>query len=297
MSDESGIILLDKPLDISSNRALQKTKRLFGVEKAGHTGSLDPKASGMLPICFGEATKFTRFLLEADKCYIVKIRLGVTTTTGDVEGAVLQERPVMPLTQALIDSVIAQFSGKQSQIPPMFSAIKHQGQPLYKLARLGKTLERQPREITIRSLRCLGSEDSPPCLTFEVVCTKGTYIRTLAEDIGEYLGCGAHVAALHRAWLFPFENQAMVSLPTLQEGTLSERNAYKLSLKTVLALLFPSVQLSATAAVALRYGQRVQVENVPPGWISCIDEYGNLLGLGEMLNNGEMVARRLLSTA
>ncbi|OQX45033.1 MAG: tRNA pseudouridine(55) synthase TruB, partial [Candidatus Sedimenticola endophacoides] len=200
--DVQGILLLDKPLGVTSNKALQRVKQIFFARKAGHTGSLDPEAGGLLPICFGGATKVSAYLLDADKRYWVRVRLGETTTTADAEGELLRTRPVEGVTEALLGDALARFRGEIQQIPPMYSALKHQGERLYKLAREGVEVERKPRTITIYELKLLAWES--PHLELEVRCSKGTYIRTLAEDIGEVLGCGAHVAALRRTGLGPY---------------------------------------------------------------------------------------------
>jgi len=184
-----GILLLDKPLNASSNQALQVVKKLYHARKAGHTGSLDPLATGMLPICFGEATKFSKFLLNANKVYQCTARLGVSTETGDSEGEVIRTSEVPSLTAAEIETVLEKFRGDIQQIPSMYSAIKYQGQPLYKLARQGKTVERQARDIKMYELTCLNYHETE--LELHIHCSKGTYVRTLVEDIGNALGCGA----------------------------------------------------------------------------------------------------------
>jgi tRNA pseudouridine55 synthase len=292
--DIDGILLLDKPLGISSNLALQKTKRLFRAKKAGHTGSLDPLATGMLPICFGQSTKFSRFLFDADKCYQVKIQFGQTTTTGDCEGEVINTRAVPPLSADLVASLLAKFTGGQSQVPPMFSALKHKGQPLYKLARAGKTIAREARSITIYSLDCEQIEDSQHCITLKVVCSKGTYIRTLAEDMGEHLGSGAHVVMLHRLWVFPFEKYSMVSIAQLEALEEEPRQAFLLPLQMALSVL-PSVQLNAFSTQSLQRGQLITLDtSVPLGWVSCIGEDGEFLGIGEKLISGQIAPRRLM---
>jgi tRNA pseudouridine55 synthase len=212
----NGVLLLDKPLGITSNAALQEVKRLFRAAKAGHTGSLDPLANGLLPICFGEATKMSAFLLDADKRYWVRVRLGVKTTTADAEGEVVEERPVPDLTAEQLEPVLQEFRGRISQLPPMYSAVKHQGRRLYELARQGKQVERTPRDITIYSLENRGIDGN--YLTLEVHCSKGTYVRTLAEDIGMRLGCGAHVKELRRTQVGPLHDRDCVTLDCLREA-------------------------------------------------------------------------------
>ena len=209
----SGIILLDKPLGFTSNAALQKVRWLLNAEKAGHTGSLDPLATGVLPLCFGEATKFSQYLLDSDKGYETLAQLGKTTTTADAEGEVLQERPVT-VGQADIEAVLPKFRGQISQIPPMYSALKRDGQPLYKLARAGEVVEREPRSVTIARLELLAFEGDTARLAVD--CSKGTYIRTLVEDIGEQLGCGAYVAELRRTQAGPFTLAQTVTLEELE---------------------------------------------------------------------------------
>ena len=207
--DVHGILLLDKPAGMTSNQALQATKRLLQARKAGHTGSLDPLATGLLPLCFGEATKVSQFLLEADKRYQVVLRLGESTNTYDAEGEVTAVRPVS-LDRARLEQALTRFRGGIDQIPPMYSAIKQEGQPLYKLARAGITVDRPPRRVQIHEIRLLDWQDSR--LELEVACSKGTYIRSLAHDLGEVLGCGAHVAALRRLGTGGFDiGQAIIS--------------------------------------------------------------------------------------
>lgn len=210
----SGIILLDKPKGFSSNAALQKVRWLLNAEKAGHTGSLDPLATGVLPLCFGEATKFSQYLLDADKGYETLMQLGVTTTTADAEGDVLEEREVT-VGRAEIEAALPAFRGPISQIPPMYSALKRDGQPLYKLARAGEVVEREPRSVTISRLELLSVDGTQARL--DVACSKGTYIRTLVEDLGHVLGCGAHVAELRRTQAGPFSLAQTVTLEQLEQ--------------------------------------------------------------------------------
>lgn len=213
--DIDGIILLDKPVGLSSNAALQKVRRLLRARKGGHTGSLDPLASGLLPLCFGEATKVSGFLLGADKRYRVRIRLGITTATGDGEGEVLEERPWEHIGRADVERVLPRFLGEIQQVPPMYSALKHEGQRLYRLARQGVEVERPPRTVTIHALELLDFE--PGLVELDVHCSKGTYIRTLAEDLGKALGTGAHVQALRRTGLGPFDAERTVTMERLEE--------------------------------------------------------------------------------
>jgi tRNA pseudouridine 55 synthase len=216
----NGILLLDKALGVSSNKALQDARFLFQAEKAGHTGSLDPLASGMLPVCFGEATKVSAFLLDSDKRYVTTATLGYVSTTGDAEGEKLNPRSIPDISDTELEAVLVQFRGEISQIPPMYSALKKDGQPLYKLARQGLEVERAARDITIHSLTVL--ERTENTLTLDVVCSKGTYIRTLVEDIGERLGCGAYVSMLRRESVDPFGALRMYRLEELR--TLAEQS-------------------------------------------------------------------------
>lgn len=296
----NGILLLDKPLGLSSNIALQKSKRLFNAKKAGHTGSLDPLASGMLPLCFGEATKYTRFLLEEKKCYQTTIQLGVTTNTGDGEGEVIAQKAVPDLTQAMLDDLQNAFLGEQQQIPPMYSALKHKGQPLYKLAREGKEIERKARTITISTLTLDNLEHSNEgtFLTFTVVCTTGTYIRTLAQDMGNYLGCGGYVTMLRRLWVWPFANEAMIPLDALYDLSDDERMQHLIPLEKILPQLLPSIDLTEQTVDLLNKGQHVSVETAQQsGWIALMTRQGALLGIGEVIGPNRIAPRRLCSTA
>lgn len=219
MKQLDGVLCIDKPLGLSSNAALQRVKRFIGAAKAGHTGTLDPMATGLLPICLGDATKFSRFFLDADKTYLTEVRLGQTTSTGDREGEILEDKPVPPeLDVAQLEEVISQFIGRIEQIPPMYSALKRKGQPLYKLARQGKVVDRPSRSIEIRSLDLVSH--ASPLLTLKVTCSKGTYIRTLAEDIGRKLGYGAHLASLRRTASGPFTLEDAHQLPDRYEMQL-----------------------------------------------------------------------------
>jgi len=280
----NGFLLLDKPNGITSHLALRKAKYALGAKKAGHTGSLDPLATGMLPLCFGEATKFSRFLLAADKCYQVEIQLGVTTTTGDSEGDIIATSPLPPITDQQIEKMLLDFQGEQQQIPPMYSALKHKGQPLYKMARLGKVVAREPRRVIIYEL-CL-NERREKSLLLTVVCSKGTYIRTLAEEIGKYLGCGAHVIALHRVWVAPFQSYPMHALTALTSAAL-------LTVDAVLSLLFPVITCSNKEAFLLQRGQIISCDQKEKGWVALKEENGLFLGVGEA-NTGILKPRRLV---
>ncbi|MGR6036514.1 MAG: tRNA pseudouridine(55) synthase TruB [Candidatus Nitrosoglobus sp.] len=292
-----GVVLLDKPVGISSNGALQQVKRICQARKAGHTGSLDPMASGLLPICLGEATKLSGFLLEADKRYQVMCCLGVTTTTGDADGEVVETSPVRKLEAGWIAKFLADFSGPQKQVPPMYSAIKRQGQPLYKLARQGIEVEREPRQVTIYSIKLTELVDDK--LGFEVFCSKGTYIRTLVEDIGRALGCGAHVMALRRTQVGCFDASGMISLDHLKELAkvgAEQFNALLLPLERVLGD-WPAVDLIADLAYYLRQGQPVQVSRAPSkGWVRLIERDKGFFGVGQVMEDGRIAPRRLVFT-
>jgi len=293
-----GILLLDKPLGITSNDALQRVKHLYKAQKAGHTGSLDPLADGMLPICFGAATKVSAFLLDSDKHYQVQVKLGETTTTGDTEGEVLQTRSTEGIGEEQIQAVLPQFMGVISQLPPMYSALKHKGQRLYELARKGIEVEREPREITIHAL-VLGKVDGD---RFELMvhCSKGTYIRTLAEDIGEALGCGAHVSALRRTGVGPYTGMAMFTLDQLNakaEQGMQALDSMLLPVDTALGE-WPAISLSQDSAYYLRMGQPVLVPKAPTeGWVRLYEGEGAFLGVGQVQDDGKIAPKRLMATS
>ncbi|MEO5703128.1 MAG: tRNA pseudouridine(55) synthase TruB [Gammaproteobacteria bacterium] len=290
-----GILLLDKPVNITSNAALQVVKRLYQARKAGHTGSLDPFASGLLPICLGEATKIAGFLLDKDKCYRALCKLGITTSTGDTEGDILEVHPPGVITRQLLTEVLAGFTGEIEQVPPMFSAIKQQGQPLYKLARRGISVERQARRVTIHKLVLLSYNED--LVEIEVQCTKGTYIRTLAEDIGARLGCGAHLQALRRIGLGDFQEAQMVTLDQLSDRAASGTapiDSLLISMQAALAD-WPDVNLTDDAAFYLGQGQIVSVAGNPGcGRVKLYAPEGRFLGLGEVLQDGRVAPKRLL---
>jgi len=294
----NGVLLLDKPTGITSNGALQIVKRLFNANKAGHTGSLDPLASGMLPICLGEATKISGFLLSADKEYRATCKLGVTTDSGDADGEVRETRPLGDITIAQIQEVLESFLGQSQQIPPMYSAIKRDGQPLYKLARQGIEVEREPRDITIHSLKLVRFEGDE--LELDVRCTKGTYIRVLAEDIGEALGCGAHVAALRRTGVGALDEYPMHTLESLQaiveESGMSALDELLLPMDLMLPD-WPEVRLSEDASFYLCQGQPVFVPQLKDrGLVRLYANDKRFLGLGTVLDDGRVAPKRLLST-
>lgn len=219
----SGVFLLNKPLGLSSNAALQKVRWLYRAQKAGHTGALDPLATGLLPICLGEATKFSHYLLDSTKRYQTTVRLGQTTTTGDVEGDILQERPIPVLSKELIEQTLEKFRGDIQQVPPMYSALKKEGKPLYELARKGIEIEREARPVTIYGLELI--EFTENSITLDVTCSKGTYIRVLGEDIGEALGCGGHLTMLHRIQTGHFELIPSYTIEYLESLTEEQREA------------------------------------------------------------------------
>ncbi|PJI48767.1 MAG: tRNA pseudouridine(55) synthase TruB [Pseudomonas sp.] len=291
----NGVLILDKPLGMSSNQALQKVRWLLNAEKAGHTGSLDPLATGVLPLCFGEATKFSQYLLDADKAYETVALLGTTTTTGDAEGEVLEQREVTVGREAL-EAQLPRFRGDIEQVPPMYSALKKDGQPLYKLARAGEVVEREARSVTIARLELLAFES--PRATLAVSCSKGTYIRTLVEDLGRELGCGAHVAALRRTQAGPFQLNQSVTLEELEKAHAEGGNeALDRFLLPVDAGLehWPLLQLSEHSTYYWLHGQPVRAPEVPKfGMLRVQDHEGRFIGIGEVTEDGRLAPRRLI---
>jgi tRNA pseudouridine55 synthase len=296
--DVSGILLLDKPVGMSSNTALQIVKRLYKASKAGHTGNLDPLATGLLPICFGEATKISSFLLDSDKRYIGTCKLGIRTSTADSEGEVLETRPVEKYTEQQVKQVLQRFIGQIDQVPPMYSAVKINGTPLYKLARQGKEIERKARRISIYQIELLRLEGDE--LEIELHCSKGTYVRTLAEEIGAALGCGAHLSALRRTASGPFELQQAVTLPELEhlaEDGQEELDSLLLPPEEALRD-WPLVSLSDNSAYYVQQGQAVQVPRAPTsGWVRLQREDGEFLGIGQILEDGRVAPKRLFKAA
>lgn len=291
-----GVLLLDKPVGLTSNQALQTVKRLFEARKAGHTGSLDPLASGLLPLCFGEATKLSGFLLDADKHYWVRMRLGVTTDTGDADGEILATQPVGALDTSRLQGILQRYVGEIEQIPPMYSAIRHKGRRLYELARSGEHVEREPRRVVIYRLALVGLNGDE--VEVEVHCSKGTYVRTLVEDIGAALGCGAHVVALRRTAVGPYGSAGMVTLDRLRrladEGGSKALDALLLPVESALQK-WPDVQLTDDAAYYLKMGQPVLVPRAPTaGWVRLYSRNRRFLGVGEILDDGRVAPRRLL---
>ena len=294
-----GVLLLDKSPGHSSNDVLIKAKRLLNAQKAGHTGTLDPFATGLLPLCFGEATKFAQDLLDADKTYETVVHLGVATSTGDTEGEVLETREVA-VTRAQIDAALAQFRGDIMQMPPMYSALKRDGNPRYEYARAGVTLEREARPVTIHLLEFLDYQ--APYLTLRVMCSKGTYIRVLGEDIGAVLGCGAHLRALRRTRVGELSLERALTLDGLAAIDEAER---KLSLAPVDALLssFPAVNLTEELAKRFLHGQRLALGKegvaIPEreGRVRVYRALGaKLLGTGQIMEFGVLAPERLIAT-
>jgi tRNA pseudouridine55 synthase len=295
-----GVLLIDKPVGLSSNDALMKVKRIVNAKKAGHTGTLDPFATGLLPLCFGEATKFSQDLLEADKAYVATVHLGVTTTTGDTEGETVETRPVDvdgPITLDRIEAALARFRGPIMQVPPMYSALKRDGKAYYEYAREGIVLERIARPVTIHALEMI--DYLAPMLTIRVTCSKGTYVRVLGEDIGAALGCGAHLNALRRTQVGSLTLDGMVTLEQLQE------HAAPLSLLApVDALLssFPRVDLTSELAKRFLNGQRLALNREPvtlPDAQGRVRVYhdGKLLGTALLQDYGVLAPERLIATA
>ncbi len=286
-----GVLLLNKPAGITSNAALQKAKWLLNAKKAGHTGTLDPFADGLLPLCFGEATKFSAYLLDADKRYRAVLRLGVTTATGDPEGEVLSTREVA-VSCADVSAVLPHFIGEIEQIPPMHSALKHQGRPLYEYARAGIDIERPARRVQIRALGLV--ECSPPRVVLDVQCSAGTYIRTLAQDIGAALGCGAHLTALTRTAAGGFGLDEAHTLDELEALDAPQRPSL-LSPADCLVAHLPAVQLGAGDVEALCQGRSVAYLAPQPGLTRVYAPSHAFIGLAEA-DAGRLVPRRLIAT-
>ena len=293
----SGILVLDKPVGVGSNEVLQRVKRLYRARKAGHTGSLDRLASGLLPICFGEATKLSGYLLNADKHYVSTFRLGVATSTGDAEGEVVSRRPVPAFSARKLERAVAGFRGGIDQIPPMHSALKHKGKRLYQLAHEGIVVEREPRRVTIHRFDVLRAEGDR--IDVEVLCSKGTYIRTLAEDLGAVLGCGASVEALRRIGAGPFTADDMTDLAILESLAEGGSEALDALLRPMEAAVsqWPSVLLPEGVAFYLRKGQPVLVPHSPTeGWVRIHAERAGFIGVGEVLDDGRIAPRRLFAS-
>lgn len=294
-----GILVLDKPQGVSSNHALQSAKRLYFAAKAGHTGSLDPLATGVLPVCFGEATKFSQYLLDADKAYESTFVLGVATDSGDAEGEVIREADAASITESDVAAALKQFEGEIEQVPSMFSAIKKDGQPLYKLARQGVEVERKARRVIIKTLELRAFRGGPrPEVDIYLESSKGTYVRSLAEDLGEALGCGAHVSVLRRTKAGPFGIEDSVTMNTLEalkgESEFDKMDSLLLPADAALGAL-PLVRLSESSGYYMRQGQPVLVPNAPcDGIVRVALESGEFLGVGEILDDGRVAPRRLV---
>lgn len=300
--DIHGVLLLDKPQGMSSNDVLQKVKRLYNANKAGHTGALDPLATGMLPICLGEATKFSQYLLDADKRYRVIARLGQRTDTSDADGTVVEQRPIT-FSQADLDAALETFRGDSLQVPTMFSALKHQGRPLYEYARQGITVEREARPIIVYELLFIGWQGDE--LELEIHCSKGTYIRTIIDDLGERLNCGAHVSLLRRLQVANYPAEHMVSLAQLQHWVAEAEASGGSALEQLDALLlpmdtpavgFPLVSMPAAASHWFKLGQAVQVSGAPTqGLVRAVEtESGKFLGMGSIDDQGRVAPKRLV---
>jgi len=286
---------LDKPLGCSSNSALQKVKRLYQAKKAGHTGSLDPLASGMLPICFGSATKLSAFLLDADKDYWVRVKMGEKTETGDAEGKVIKKRSITGINEGLILEALDNFKGEILQTPPMFSAIKHKGKRLYELAREGVVVERKQREITIHKLQLCNLESN--FFDLHISCSKGTYVRTLAEDIGETLGCGAHVSELKRERVGPYKKSDMITLDVILDKADESFEALERLLLPIDSALssWPALSLNSDSAYYLKTGQAVMVPKAPTeGWVRLYEETDKFIGIGQVEDDGKIAPKRLM---
>ncbi len=287
----NGVLLLDKPLGFSSNQALQKVKWLYSAAKAGHTGTLDPLATGLLPICLGEATKFAQYVTDADKTYFATIKLGATTTTGDAEGDVLTTAPVN-VSPSQFAATCQQFIGEVSQVPPMYSALKHQGKALYEYAREGVDIERQARLITISAIEVNAFETNIAKIT--VVCSKGTYIRTLAEDIGAKLGCGAHLIGLRRTETAGYLLPNAMTIEQLEAMPVDARLAMLLPVDSAIESL-PKVILNTDAAFYIMQGQAVwQAGKMPNSDLRLYDEKDHFLGLGYLQDDGKIAPKRLI---
>ena len=294
--DVNGILVIDKPQGVTSNGILQQVKRLYGAAKAGHTGALDPLATGVLPLCFGEATKFSQMMLDSDKAYITTAKLGIRTETGDSEGAVVEEKPVPALTEAQVEAVLEHFRGDIQQVPSMYSALKHQGKPLYEYAREGIVIDRPARPVTIYELTLLAVREQE--LDLAVTCTKGTYIRSLVEDIGEALGCGAHVSALRRTLASGYTLANARDVKDLEAMRERGDSLDGLLLPPESALtMFPEHRLAGPALVSILNGQPVRIPGQSLEGFVRIYGDRSFVGLAEAMPEGDdtnLVPRRLV---
>ncbi|BEV06856.1 MULTISPECIES: tRNA pseudouridine(55) synthase TruB [unclassified Methylophilus] len=288
----SGVLLLDKPYGFSSNQALQKVKWLYQAQKAGHTGTLDPLATGVLPICLGEATKFAQHLTDENKTYVATVKFGVTTTTGDKEGDVVSE-VACQVSRAEIERVLPQFMGPITQVPPMYSALKVNGKPLYEYARNGVELERAPRQVTIHALRVLACAENSA--EIEVCCSKGTYIRTLGEDIGKALNVGAHLTALRRTATATYQIAETVTIEALEQMSIEQRDALLLPVDSAIQIL-PKVELHEDAAYYFKQGNPVWLAGViPAGDLRIYSASGLFLGVGQQQRDGRIAPKRVVN--
>ncbi len=294
--DVTGLLLLDKPEGLTSNQALQRVKRLFAARKAGHTGSLDPIATGMLPLCLGEATKLSAYLLKAQKRYRVRAEVGRKTDTGDTTGATLREATPVHLARERLEAVLERFTGEIEQVPPMYSALKHKGRRLYKLAREGRTVERAPRRVLIHDLRIEECSHSAPMLS--VSCGSGVYVRTLIEDLAESLGTLACVSALRRLSVAPFEETSMISMEALESAAAKGYSALDDMLLPADAAVeqLPAVRLSADESFYLQRGNPVAAgRGQQPGEVRLYADSARFIGIGEVTLNGQVAPRRLFN--
>ena len=295
----NGILVIDKPMNVTSNGILQQIKRLYGAAKAGHTGALDPLATGVLPLCFGEATKFSQMMLDSDKAYVTTARLGIRTETGDSEGAVVEENPVPVFSESEVEAVLEQFRGPIEQVPSMYSALKHKGKPLYEYAREGIEIERPSRPVTIQELTLLAIRENE--LDLAVSCTKGTYVRSLVEDIGNALGCSAHVSALRRTMASGYTLESAHDVEELEAMRERGESLDGLLLPPESALtMFPELQLSGVSLVSILNGQPVRMSDQP--FKGMVRLYGNhsFVGLAEAIPEDEgiqLVPRRLVKSS
>lgn len=289
-----GVILLDKPLKISSNHALQRVKRLFDANKAGHTGSLDPLATGMLPICLGEATKVSAFLLDADKTYRFKCKLGEVTATGDAEGDVINVRPFEHIQLADIEKYLPELTGDIMQVPPMYSALKIDGQRLYDLARQGIEVERKARPVTIYSLDVISFENDE--VELETRCSKGTYVRTLCEDLGEKLGCGAYVTELRRTSVGPYTSEMLTldQLVDIAEDGFEALDDLLLDIDSGIDD-WPIVELDADSAYYIKLGQPVQIAKAPTEGLVRVYDEDQFIGIGKIQDDGRVAPKRMMN--
>ena len=293
----NGIVVLDKNIGLSSNRALQEVKRLYDARKAGHTGSLDPLATGVLPLCLGEATKVSQFLLDSDKKYRARVKLGVRTDSADSEGCEIARCEGFDISREQIEASLQNFRGEIDQVPPMHSALKVNGVPLYKMARKGETIEREARRVTIYSIELTEFEGDE--LELEIACSKGTYIRTIADDLGQLLGCGAHIMALRRTQAGAFTEADCVTTQQLREESerdgVSAIDAHLIPMDQAIAYL-PEVELPSITASFIKNGQPVLVRHLPAEGLVRLYEEGQFIGIGCIDDDGKVAPRRLIVT-